>query len=82
MSSIRKKWRERNLPINGYYTCWLCKKDVPASSLSLDHVLPVSEYPEYARNLSNLKPAHKWCNQERHAKMLDKLRRRKIIGIK
>lgn len=65
-STIKKKWKEKNKPDeHGYYICWICKQKVHTSKVSLDHVWPVAQYPEYARELSNLEPSHVFCNQQR-----------------
>lgn len=65
-SAIKKEWKEKNKPDkDGYYICWICKEKVHISKLSLDHVWPVAQYPEYARKLSNLEPSHVFCNQNR-----------------
>lgn len=65
MRSAKKKWREANKPVDGFYICWLCEQPVAEDKVSLDHVAPLHLYPEYATNISNLKPSHKHCNQQR-----------------
>lgn len=63
---LRKKWIANNPPDeNGNYECWLCKQPVHIDKVTIDHVAPVHLYPEYAKNLSNLKPSHEFCNQQR-----------------
>jgi 5-methylcytosine-specific restriction endonuclease McrA len=79
---VRKKWRGKNPPDeNGYYTCAICKKPVHEDKLSLDHIAPAALYPEYAKELSNLRPTHTFCNQEREFSNLKYLKGRKILGI-
>lgn len=51
-----------------YYECWICKQPVSKDTVTVDHVASVSEYPEYALEPSNLRPAHKFCNNKRHIK--------------
>lgn len=65
-SSIKKKWKQKNEPNDeGYYVCWVCKQPVHLSTMTLDHVFPLAQYPEYAAELSNLEPSHEFCNQHR-----------------
>lgn len=79
MKRLKDKWRKKNPPVDGAYTCWRCKNPVAEDKVSLDHVLTVEEYPEYAKELSNLKPAHVFCNQERAHSVLKTLRGRKVL---
>jgi 5-methylcytosine-specific restriction endonuclease McrA len=44
--------------------CWLCSK--PGAD-TVDHVLPLSIYPELAHDISNLRPAHRSCNSSKGA---------------
>lgn len=82
-TSVKRKWLEKNPPDkNGNYECWLCHNPVPANKVSLDHVASVELYPEYAKELSNLRPTHEFCNQERAYSKLKQLRGRKVLGIK
>lgn len=81
MSTLKKQWKKKYPADNGFYICWICKQPVADDKVSVDHVLPVADYPEYAKELSNMRPAHQWCNEERHAKSLEKFRKRKVIGI-
>lgn len=81
MSETKKLWRKKNPPdADGNYICWICTKLVAASIMTLDHVASVEEWPEYAKDLSNLRPSHRFCNEERAAKRLAKLRRKGILG--
>lgn len=65
-SNVKKAWRKANPPdAEGFYICWICKHELHESKLTLDHVAPLEQYPEFAKELSNLRPAHAWCNQER-----------------
>lgn len=65
-TQIKTKWREKNPPNkDGYYTCWICGKPVHMDKVSFDHVAPVAQYPEYAKDLSNIKPSHGFCNEQR-----------------
>jgi 5-methylcytosine-specific restriction endonuclease McrA len=80
MANLKKKWISKNPPDkDGNYTCWLCKQPVALENLSLDHVASVAEYPEYAFELSNLRPSHVFCNNERAFPTLQVLRGRKIL---
>lgn len=80
MTDMKKRWRVRYPPDeHGYYECWICKKPVGVEVMTLDHVLTVEEWPEYRKQLSNLRPAHRFCNEERAAQRLIKLRRRGIL---
>jgi 5-methylcytosine-specific restriction endonuclease McrA len=46
--------------------CWLCgKADPPADTV--DHILPISKYPELAHDMANLRPAHRSCNSRKGA---------------
>ena len=42
--------------------CWLCGK---RGADSVDHLLPLSLYPELAEDITNLRPAHVSCNSKR-----------------
>ena len=44
--------------------CWLCGK--PGAD-TVDHVLPLSQFPELAHDIGNLRPAHKSCNSSKGA---------------
>jgi 5-methylcytosine-specific restriction endonuclease McrA len=46
--------------------CWLCGRNQPPAD-TVDHVLPLSIYPELAHDLSNLRPAHRTCNSRKGA---------------
>ena len=39
-------------------TCWLCGHRAPRSSLSVDHVHPVSRFPHLEHDPGNWRPAH------------------------
>lgn len=80
MKTLKIKWRKVNLPdANDNYECWICHQPIEADKMTLDHVATVEQYPEYAFELSNLRPAHEWCNQERAFNRLSQLRGRKIL---
>lgn len=73
----KKKWKALNLPdADGYYECWICHKPVHLSIVSLDHVAPVEQYPEYAHELSNLRPSHTYCNGARVKGFMKKINRK------
>lgn len=44
------------------YICWLCNKTVSRQDVTVDHIKSVKEWPEFAFEPSNLRPAHKYCN--------------------
>lgn len=79
----KKAWKKKNPPDkDGNYQCWLCPHKVSADKVTLDHVAPLEQYPEYGKELSNLRPAHAWCNEERargNHNSLTVLRNRKIL---
>lgn len=78
-ATTRKNWFIKYPDINGMYVCWICKQEVSKDTVSLDHVMSVDKWPEYAFNLTNLRPSHTFCNQERDQSTLTKLRSRKIL---
>lgn len=79
---VRKKWFARNPPDeNGNYECAICHHPVHKDHVSLDHIATVELYPEYAKELSNLRPTHEFCNQERAYSKVKQLRGRRILGI-
>lgn len=52
--------------------CWLCWQRIDYSlpgdhpaGFSLDHMLPVSKFPELAEEPSNFRPSHLECNVQR-----------------
>jgi 5-methylcytosine-specific restriction endonuclease McrA len=62
-SSVR--WRKiRKQVLEASDVCWLCGKP---SADTVDHVLPLSVYPELAHDMGNLRPAHKSCNSSKGA---------------
>lgn len=76
----KKKWKKQNPPDkDGNYQCWLCPRKVHKSIVTIDHVAPLELYPEYAKEMSNLRPAHRWCNEERASNRLTTLRRRGVL---
>jgi 5-methylcytosine-specific restriction endonuclease McrA len=55
-----RKWRKlRSQILAASDVCWICGG--PGAD-SIDHVLPVSLYPELEMELGNLRPAHLRCN--------------------
>ena len=48
--------------------CWLCGK--PGAD-TVDHLLPLSQFPELAHDIGNLRPAHKTCNSKKGAGLPD-----------
>lgn len=59
------RWRRlRAQVLEANNICWLCGK--PGAD-SVDHVLPLSIYPELAHDMSNLRPAHIACNSSKGA---------------
>lgn len=59
------RWRQlRAMVLESSDVCWLC--GTPGAD-TIDHVLPLSIYPELAHDLSNLRPAHKSCNSSKGA---------------
>lgn len=79
---VKKRWKKKNPPDkDGNYVCWLCEQKVSAETVTLDHVLTVEMYPEYAKELSNLRPAHRWCNEQRAFDELKVLKGRGLLGI-
>ena len=60
-SSVR--WRKiRKQVLESSDQCWLCGK--PGAD-TVDHVLPLSIYPELARHMCGLRPAHNSCNSRK-----------------
>lgn len=58
-------WKKlRRQILEGNDICWLCGK--PGSD-TVDHILPLSKFPELAHDLGNLRPAHKSCNSKKGA---------------
>lgn len=81
--AVRQKWFARNPPDkDGNYECSICHQPVHKDKVSLDHIAPLELYPEYAKELSNLRPTNVFCNGERADSSLKRLRGRKVIGIK
>ena len=61
------RWRRlRAQVLESSDVCWLCGKSTPPAD-TVDHVLPLSVYPELAHDLGNLRPAHKSCNSSKGA---------------
>lgn len=65
----RREWVKANPPnFQGYYTCYLCSKWVPAKEMELDHVLSRSGHPELRHEFSNLMPSCHPCNTKKGSK--------------
>ena len=61
------RWRRlRAQVLEANNVCWLCGKSTPPAD-TVDHVLPLSVYPELAHDIGNLRPAHKSCNSSKGA---------------
>ena len=59
------RWRAlRRQVLEASDVCWLCGKP---GATEVDHVLPLSQFPELAHDLANLRPAHKTCNSSKGA---------------
>ena len=59
------KWRMlRKQVLEGNPNCWLCGK--PGAD-TVDHILPLSQFPELAHDITNLRPAHRSCNSSKGA---------------
>lgn len=53
--------------------CWICGGRIdyaaPAGTPDAwepDHFLPVSKHPEFANDITNVRPSHSSCNRSRH----------------
>jgi 5-methylcytosine-specific restriction endonuclease McrA len=58
--------------------CGICRQAIDytlqypdAGSFQADHIKPVKDYPQLFYRLDNLQPAHRRCNEARHAKAID-----------
>lgn len=57
----------------GSHICWICSMPIDmtldaqthALGWTIDHVLPLSMYPELAVDISNMREAHRRCNSSR-----------------
>lgn len=68
----RKRWITENPPDEyGNYVCVYCLCLVNIERLSLDHILRVADFPQFAFTLSNLQPMHNKCNSRRDRLMMD-----------
>lgn len=77
----RATWIRHNPPtIDGqYWECYLhihpwCPGRVDIKTLTLDHVVSRSHDASLRFNLSNLRPACKYCNSEKGSKSLDRVK--------
>lgn len=67
--TVRKQAFERDLAANA--PCWICGKPIDYTAQSgpdswqPDHVLTVHDFPQYALDVTNLKPSHARCNNQR-----------------
>lgn len=61
---IRRMWIKLNPPNHeGQYLCSICGKPVSCTNFELDHVL--GRDGDNFRDLDNLRPTHKYCNQRK-----------------
>lgn len=59
------KWRKLRAQIlESSDVCWLCGRP---GATEVDHILPLSKFPELAHDIGNLRPAHKTCNSSKGA---------------
>lgn len=72
-SQFRRDCELRQLP------CGICKQPIDYAlqhphpgSFQADHIQPVRDRPEIFYRLDNLQPAHKACNEARHADAIDR----------
>ena len=64
-----RPWRRlRAQVLDGSTLCWLCGQ---LGADTVDHVLPLSRFPELAHDLANLRPAHRSCNSRKGAGRAD-----------
>lgn len=67
-----RPWRRiRNQVLSASDICWLCGQ---AGADTVDHILPISLYPELAHDMSNLRPAHRSCNSRKGAGNIERVR--------
>ncbi len=61
MNSDQKLRRRLALWQAGKRKCWICRRQIAFSEMTLDHVMPKSKGGTDA--LANLRPAHRHCNE-------------------
>lgn len=67
--SFRKKWLKNHPPNHqGYYTCYICLRQIPAEEITLDHVIPRSRRPDLVFDENNVRPACGQCNTDKGSK--------------
>lgn len=67
--STRKYWIKNNPPDHaGYYTCGICHQSVHIDEVTIDHKIPRSHAPHLRYEMSNLQPAHWFCNTQKGSK--------------
>jgi 5-methylcytosine-specific restriction endonuclease McrA len=60
-----RPWRRiRAQVLEASDVCWLCGQ---GGADTVDHILPISKFPELAHDMSNLRPAHRSCNSRKGA---------------
>lgn len=67
----RNQWIKDNPPNHlGCYICGICGGILHVDELTLDHVVPRSNFRNYDKrdDYSNLQPAHYFCNTEKGSK--------------
>lgn len=65
----RKRTINKWYKVNGtQHICWLCGLPLSKDEITFDHIAGQKEWPEYAFEQSNLRPAHLYCNQQRGRK--------------
>lgn len=76
----RTTWIRRNPPDkDGYWYCYLrihpwCPYKLTLETLTLDHVVARTRDPSKRFTAANLKPACKWCNEQKGSQSLDKVK--------
>ncbi len=68
--AVRKAAFERDRDANA--PCWICGRPINYAAPSTDpdgwqpdHVLTVHDFPQYALDITNVKPSHARCNNQR-----------------
>lgn len=80
----RGTWIRKNPPdANGYWYCYLrihpwCPYRLTLETLTLDHVISRSSDPSKRFTADNLRPACKWCNNEKGSQKLDRVKAKPV----
>jgi Pyruvate/2-oxoacid:ferredoxin oxidoreductase delta subunit len=77
-----REYRKENPPNHeGYYTCYLCGKWIPANEMNPEHTKSRARHPEFRFDKGKLKPACGICNEKKRSMEVEEVREMQRRGL-